>query len=114
MIGQYDRNYCKRWLVDLAELIDLRYPTFRDHFLQHPQLGPYLRLREKGSTLYHRADDEFVPEPQHLERLGDNSAKVIVDHMPLVKKVARLADCYSGRVGLQCKSHSVVCTLPLG
>jgi hypothetical protein len=22
--------------------------------------------------------------------------------------------CYSGRTGLQCKSHSVVCTLPLG
>ena len=29
-------------------------------------------------------------------------------------QVKALADCYSGRVGLQCKSHSVVCTLPLG
>ena len=29
-------------------------------------------------------------------------------------QVKALADCYSGRVGLQCKSHCVVCTLPLG
>ena len=29
-------------------------------------------------------------------------------------QVEALADCYSGRVGLQSKSHSVVCTLPLG
>ena len=29
-------------------------------------------------------------------------------------QVKALADCYSGRIGLQCKSHSVVCTLPLG
>ena len=29
-------------------------------------------------------------------------------------QVKALADCYSGRVGLQFKSHCVVCTLPLG